>query len=140
MRGDLKRTVYEKVCAYCGKPFTVESNIESPATEEHDGTEFRVCSVCQFRETKSFSNVTYTSPRMVSSPDSQNSQSRNLTEEDQTSSSNITEGTSNPEKNPASVTQTHHVSWLIIAIIITLVCLGLGVLIYMIVRKKEKNR
>ena len=25
IQGDLKRTVYEKVCVYCGKPFTVES-------------------------------------------------------------------------------------------------------------------
>ena len=27
LQGDLKRTVYEKECAYCGKPFTVESNM-----------------------------------------------------------------------------------------------------------------
>ena len=28
LQGDLKRTVYEKVCEYCGKPFTVESNMK----------------------------------------------------------------------------------------------------------------
>ena len=27
-QGDLKRTVYEKKCAYCGKPFTAESKKE----------------------------------------------------------------------------------------------------------------
>lgn len=140
--------IEQEVCPDCGKILNSrtttaaghqfdEWHIESPATDGHDGTEFRVCSVCQFRETKSFSNVTYTSPHVVSSPDSQ---SRNVTEEDQTDISFLTEGTSNPEKNTESVIQSHHISWLIIVIIITLVCLGGGVLIYMIVRKKEKHR
>lgn len=133
----------QDICPECGKVLDSrattttghhfdEWRLESPATAERNGTQFRVCAVCGFTETKIFSSNTYISPK----PSSFDRQGNSWSEEGDSSISTATD--SCPSDSIAAKHRASRILLIIISMIVVLVCFMAGALIYRKVRKKEK--